>query len=95
MLWAAAYAASTAARGPARVGLATAGSLAALPWETAVRKLHRLGEAARLADLPPDELRVSIDPRAVDLRSAALGRVERDPSASGDPDKEDRPPDRA
>jgi methionine synthase II (cobalamin-independent) len=75
LLWAAAYAASTAGRGPARVGLATAGSLAALPWETAVGKLHRLGEAARLADLPPDELRRSIDPRAVDLRSAAFGRV--------------------
>ena len=75
LLWAAAYAASTAGRGPARVGLATAGSLAALPWEVALAKLQRLGEAARLADLPPDELRRSIDPRAVDIRSAAFGRV--------------------
>jgi methionine synthase II (cobalamin-independent) len=76
LLWAAAYAASTAGRGPARVGLATAGSLAGLSWDAAVTKMHRLGEAARLADLPPDELRRSIDPRAVDIRSAALGRVE-------------------
>jgi len=75
LLWAAAYAASTARRGPARVGLATAGSLSALPWETAVAKMRRLGEAARLADLPSEELRRSIDPRAVDIRSAALGRV--------------------
>jgi len=76
LLWAAAYAASTGERGPARVGLATASSLAALTWEVAVAKMRRLGEAARLADLPPDELRRSIDPRAVDIRSAALGRVE-------------------
>jgi methionine synthase II (cobalamin-independent) len=76
VLWAAAYAASTGGRGPSRVGLATAGSLAALPWEVAQAKLRRLGEAARLAELPADELRRSIDPRAVDIRSAALGRVE-------------------
>jgi methionine synthase II (cobalamin-independent) len=75
LLWAAAYAASTAGRGAARVGLATAGSLAGLPWDSAVAKLRRLGKAARLADLPPDELRRSIDPRAVDIRSAAFGRV--------------------
>ena len=75
LLWAAAYAASTAGRGPARVGLATAGSLAGLPWEAALAKMRRLGEAARLAELPPDELRRRIDPRAVDIRSAALGRV--------------------
>jgi methionine synthase II (cobalamin-independent) len=75
LLWAAAYAASTGGRGPARVGLATAGSLAGLPWDIAAAKMQRLGEAARLADLPPDDLRRSIDPRAVDIRSAALGRV--------------------
>ena len=79
LLWAAGYAASTGNRGPARVGLATAGSLAGLPWDAAVRKMRRLGEAARLAGLPPDELRRRIDPRAVDIRSAALGRVESRP----------------
>jgi methionine synthase II (cobalamin-independent) len=76
LLWAVAYAASTGSRGPARVGLATASSLAGLPWDAAITKLRRLGEAARLADLPPGKLRRSIDPRAVDIRSAALGRVE-------------------
>jgi hypothetical protein len=75
LLWAAGYAASTGDRGPARVGLATASSLAGLTWEAAVAKMSRLGEAARLADQPPDELRRTIDPRAVDIRSAALGRV--------------------
>ncbi|MGZ8515016.1 MAG: hypothetical protein ACXWXA_08220 [Candidatus Limnocylindrales bacterium] len=82
LLWAAAYAASTAGRGPARVGLATAGSLAGLSWEVAVTKMGRLGEAARLADLPPDELRRSIDPRAVDIRSAAMGRLAPGPRSS-------------
>jgi hypothetical protein len=76
LLWAAGYAASTRGRGPARVGLATAGSLAALPWEVAVEKVRRLGEAARLATLPLEERRAAVDPRAVDARSAALGRYE-------------------
>lgn len=75
LLWAAGYAASTGGRGPARVGLGTASSLAALPWDIAVRKLTLLGEAARLADLPADERRLHLDPRSVDIRSAALGRV--------------------
>ena len=75
LLWAAEYAASTGGRGPSRVGLASASSMAHLPWEAAVRKLATLGEAARLADLPPDERRLELDPRAVDIRSAALGRV--------------------
>ena len=52
LLWAAAYAAGSAARGPDRVGLATASSLAALSWPVAVAKLARLGEAVRLAGLP-------------------------------------------
>jgi methionine synthase II (cobalamin-independent) len=76
LIWAAGYAASTGGRGPSRVGLATASSLAHLPWEVAVRKLRVLGEAARLADLPPAERRLQLDPRAVDIRSAALGRVD-------------------
>ncbi len=75
LLWAAGYAASTGGRGSNRVGLATASSLAHLPWEVAVRKLALLGEAARLADLPPAERRRRLDPRAVDIRSAALGHV--------------------
>ena len=76
LLWAAAYAAASAGRGPDRVGLATASSLAALPWPVAIAKLARLGEAVRLAGLPADERLAAIDPRAVDSRSAALGRYE-------------------
>jgi hypothetical protein len=76
LLWAAEYAASTQGRGPARVGLATAGSLVALTWDASVEKIRRLGEAARLSELPSEERRTAIDPRAVDSRSAALGRYE-------------------
>ncbi len=74
LLWATGYAASTAGRGAARVGLATAGSLAALPWDVAATKVRRLGEAARLAAAPMDERLAGVDPRAIDPRSAALGR---------------------
>jgi len=81
LLWAAGYAASTGGRGAQRVGLATASSLAHLPWAVAVRKLERLGEAARLADLPAADRARSFDPRAVSSRSAALGRVEPLPPA--------------
>jgi methionine synthase II (cobalamin-independent) len=89
MLWAAGYAASTGGRGPQRVGLATASSLAHLPWDVAMRKLERLGDAARLADRPPDERVQSLDPRAVSSRSAALGRV--DPPPSRGPDRSQDP----
>ncbi len=76
LLWAARYAASSAGRGIDRVGLATSGSLAALTWDEAARKVRRLGEAARLVIGTPDERRAALDPRAVDIRSAALGRAE-------------------
>jgi len=75
LIWAARYAASTGGRGEARVGLATSGSLAGLPWEVAVRKVERLGAAARLVAAPPAVGRAAIDPRAVDIRSAAMGRI--------------------
>ncbi len=75
LLWAAQYAASTGARGPERVGLGTAGSLAALTWEQALAKLERLGRAARLAGLPPgDELASAVNPASISARSAAVGR---------------------
>ncbi len=76
LLWAAAQAAASGGRGLARVGLATASSLAALSWPVAMTKLARLGEAVRLAGLPRDERLAAIDPRAVDSRSAGLGRYE-------------------
>ena len=81
LLWAAAYAASTGGRGPDRVGLATASSLAALLWDAAVAKLGQLGEAVRIAGLPPDQRLQAVDPRAIDARSAALGRLEPRPTA--------------
>lgn len=82
LLWAAGYAASSAGRGPSRVGLATASSLAALPWAVAERKLDRLADAARIAVLPREERLRAIDPRAIDARSAALGRYEPRPDRS-------------
>src|SRR4051812_20410190 len=74
LLWAAAYAASTGGRGPARVGLATSGSLAELTWEQAEAKLARLAEALELGSLPAEDQRRRLDPGALDLGSAALGR---------------------
>jgi methionine synthase II (cobalamin-independent) len=73
-VWAAHYAASTGGRGLARVGLGTAGGLAHLPWPVAVAKLRRLGDAARIAGLARGEQADALDPRAVDIRTAALGR---------------------
>jgi len=75
LLFAARYAASTRGRGLARVGLAVVPGLESLPWPVAIRKLERLARAARIAALPPGhELADAIDPRAIDIRSAALGR---------------------
>ncbi|MGK2850166.1 MAG: hypothetical protein ACSLFN_04555 [Candidatus Limnocylindrales bacterium] len=79
LLWAAGYAASTAGRGGDRVGLATAGSLAHLTWDVAAHKVERLGVAARLAQADPDDVRAAVDPRALDSRSAALGRYTKPP----------------
>ena len=82
LLWAAGYAASTGGRGPQRVGISTASSMAHLSWAIAVRKLERLGEAVRLMGLPAAERVQALDPRAVSSRSAALGRVEPRPPES-------------
>ena len=79
LVWAAHYAASTRGRGIARVGLATTGSLAGLGRDAAIAKMAALGEGARIAALPADEIRVTLDPRAVDMRSAALGAWSPDP----------------
>ena len=76
LIWAAGYAASTGGRGLDRVGLATSGSMAALSWDVAARKVQRLGEAARLVTASPEERRAAVDPRAIDIRTAAMGRHE-------------------
>jgi methionine synthase II (cobalamin-independent) len=74
LVWAAHYAAST--RGLDRVGLANAPGLDSLEWDVAFAKLARLADAARIAALPSaDAIAQSLDPRAVNSRSAALGRV--------------------
>ncbi len=81
LIWAAHYAASTNGRGLVRVGLANASSLAGLSRERARRKVTALAEAARLASgASTEELAAALDPRAIDIRSAALGRFE--PGAS-------------
>ena len=75
LIWAAHYAASLKGRGLVRVGLANASSLAGLPRERARAKVQALAEAARLAaTASPEDLAAALDPRAVDIRSAALGR---------------------
>lgn len=94
LLWAAGYAASTGGRGTARVGLATASSLAALTWDQAMTKVRRLGEATRLATAPHEERAASLDPRAIDARSAALGRYEPRPRGGRARTRQARPPDR-
>ncbi|MFL5777924.1 MAG: hypothetical protein ACJ761_03175 [Chloroflexota bacterium] len=76
LLWAADYGASLGGRGWVRTGLATASSMAELPWSTALARMRRLGQVVRLRELPPEDRLGGIDPRAVSSRSAALGRFE-------------------
>ena len=62
LVWAMAWAAS-AGRGPERVGIAPAGSLAALDRHRARRKIERLGESIRIATMGPLEgVADSLDP---------------------------------
>ncbi len=75
-IWGAQYAASLGGRGPARVGLSMSAGLERLSRAEARAKLAQLAEAGRIAELPREEIARLIDPRDVDARSAALGRVE-------------------
>lgn len=80
LVWGARYAAALNGRGLDRVGIAPSSGLEGLTHAQARAKIRSLGEAARIAGLTDvEELRRSVDPRAVDLRSAALGRY--DPEA--------------
>ena len=79
LVWAAHYAASTKGRGLARVGLANAplavGASSAPSRAAMLGRLAIVAEAARIASVESaDELASMLDPRAVDPRSAALGR---------------------
>jgi len=73
LVWAAGYAAASNGRGSERVGLATAGSLAGLPWEEADRRMHLLGEAAAVVDATPEERAARLDPRALSRPRRTLG----------------------
>jgi methionine synthase II (cobalamin-independent) len=74
LVWAAHYAASTG-RKLVRVGLANASGLGGLSWDRASAKVRALGEAARIAaSSSSGEIAAALDPRAVDIRSAAVGR---------------------
>ena len=80
LVWAAHYAASTNGRGLARVGLANAPARPGEALPTRVEMLRRLAivaDATRLAGVESgEELARSLDPRAIDARSAGLGRFE-------------------
>jgi len=80
LVWAAHYAASTNGRGLARVGLANAPTAPDGRQPTRdgmLRKLAIVAEASRIAAVESaEELAGLLDPRAVDIRSAALGRSE-------------------
>ncbi len=80
LVWAAHYAASTSGRGLARVGLANAPMAPGGRRPTRdgmLRKLAIVAEASRIAAVESgEELAGLLDPRAVDMRSAALGRFE-------------------
>jgi methionine synthase II (cobalamin-independent) len=82
-VWAAAYATASGSRGRDRVGLATSGGYEGLPWAVAVRKMRALGRAAEIAGLPADAAAAELDPRAVDIRTAALGHRARRPRPRG------------
>jgi methionine synthase II (cobalamin-independent) len=70
------YAASTRGRGHDRVGVATSGDMAGIGHDAAMAKIRRLGEVAAAYAGPPGSLARAMDPRAIDIRSAALGRHE-------------------
>ncbi len=74
VIWAASYAASTAGRGMERIGVAPSGSLADLPPDRAGAVLSLLGEAADALAGGRDAVLTTLDPRAIDARSAALGQ---------------------
>ncbi len=73
LVWAAQYAAASNRRGLDRVGLATAGSLADLPWAEAERRMRLLAEGAELAAADPETQARRLDPRALARPRRTLG----------------------
>jgi methionine synthase II (cobalamin-independent) len=74
LVWAVGYAASSG-RGETRIGVAPSGGLAALEPAVARAKIERLGDLVELIE-HRDEIPIglSLDPRSIDARSAALGQ---------------------
>ena len=73
IVWAIGYAAS-GGRGETRIGIAPSGDLAGLPGDVARAKIELLGEVVRLVEQRREKaMGASLDPRATDARSAALG----------------------
>jgi hypothetical protein len=78
LVWAAHYAASTASRGLARVGLANAPIADPVSRSEILRKLAIVAAASRLASVDdPAEMAGLLDPRALDLQSRAGSRSAR------------------
>ena len=77
------YAASTGGRGHDRVGVATSGDMTGLDYPAALAKMRRIGEIAALYAGPPGALAEALDPRAIDARSAGLGRYAPGPKMLG------------
>lgn len=73
-VWGARYAASMGGRGPARTGICPSAGLEHLDRDAARALLAFTAEVARKADLADEELMGELDPKAIDARSAALGR---------------------
>ena len=87
IVWAVGYAAS-GGRGETRIGIAPSGDLAGLPGDVARAKIELLGEVVRLIEQRRETaMAASLDPRATDARSAALGswRSRRRPRRLGEP----------
>jgi methionine synthase II (cobalamin-independent) len=75
IVWAVGYAAASADRGDERIGIAPSGSLSGLPRAAARGKIELLGQVVRRIERRHEEaIAAALDPRAVDLRSGALGR---------------------
>lgn len=72
-VWGARYAASMAGRGPMRTGVCPGAGIERLGRDAARALLAFTAEVARKADLSDRDLVTTLDPRAVDARSAALG----------------------
>jgi hypothetical protein len=84
LVWAAGYAASTGARGLARVGLANAAPMRALSRDEALAGIRGIGRAASLAGLPPDEaIAAGLDPRTFANRRTPRARRPRPGAGSG------------